>query len=161
MYKFTIKGRPVPKKRPRVVIGDIKRIAYAIHQHFLGGKKVTLKSIESILSKQINPRAYTPKATKEYEKKIAYIAKCSVEEDMIEEYVSVSLKFYFKDYKEPDIDNCEKAVLDALHVVIKNDKKVKRVYCEKWMKYDEKGGLITKDTERTEVYLEVLKNVKK
>lgn len=155
-HKFVIKGRPIPKKRPRLVYTDIKKLAYAILQYFSEEKEVDYKGILKVLKKYINTKAYTPKATKNYEKKITYLAKCNMEEDIIEEQVEINIKFYFKDNKEGDIDNYSKAILDGLQPIIKNDKQVKRLTAEKWMKYDENGNVIKEEDERTEVEIKIL-----
>lgn len=71
-------------------------------------------------------KAYTPKATREYERKVAIIAKDAVlsagEWDTNLEY-SVAITASFADRRHGDIDNILKAVLDAMNGIVYNDDK--------------------------------------
>ena len=98
--KFTIPGIPIPKARPRVVRGH----------------------------------AFTPKKTKDYEALVKDVYRLTVGEYLgdsaivatIEESYSKSKKRRIaegeiKHTKRPDVDNCAKAILDALNEVAYRD----------------------------------------
>jgi len=97
-----VEGKPVPKARPRVVRK--------------GGRTWS----------------FTPKKTKDWEKKIAEEARNHFEEPFCIP-VRLSLTFYLKTPKSregqiyvqtiPDLDNLEKSVLDALNGIAYDDDK--------------------------------------
>lgn len=98
-------------------------------------------------------RAYTPKKTKDYEKKIGKVVRPMVK-DKISGAVHVNLNVVFnrpkymqtKKYqdglilhtKRPDLDNVIKAVLDALNSVLDDDAQVSKITATKY--YAEKQG---------------------
>lgn len=88
MTKIIIPGRPVPKGRPR--LGVRGRKAYI----------------------------YTPPATREYEKLVGWVAKCSGCRPT-EGPVSVSLVVFCRG--KMDVDNVAKSVLDGLNGVAYED----------------------------------------
>lgn len=97
--------------------------------------------------------AYTPKKTKDYEKKIVKVIQ-PVVKDKISGAVHVNLNVIFnrpkymqaKKYQEglilhtkrPDLDNVIKAVLDALNSVLDDDAQVAKITATKY--YAEKQG---------------------
>lgn len=104
--KFTIPGVPVPKARPRVVRGH----------------------------------TYTPKKTKDYETLVKDVYKATVGEYLGDSAIVATIDLYFpipesyskskkqriaageiKHTKRPDVDNCAKAILDALNEVAYRD----------------------------------------
>lgn len=104
--KFTIPGIPVPKARPRVVRGH----------------------------------AFTPKKTKDYETLVQDVYNLTVGEYLGDSAIVVMIDLYFpipesyskskrkriadgeiKHTKRPDVDNCAKAILDALNEVAYKD----------------------------------------
>lgn len=104
--KFTIPGIPVPKARPRVVRG----------------------------------RAFTPKKTKDYEALVKDVYRLTVGEYLGDSAIVATIDLYFpipesyskskkrriadgeiKHTKRPDVDNCAKAILDALNEVAYKD----------------------------------------
>lgn len=84
MHKITIPGRPVPKGRPR--LGVRGRKAYI----------------------------YTPPETKEYEKLVGWVAKCTGCRPT-EGPVAVMLDVFAR--RKMDVDNIAKSVLDGLNGV--------------------------------------------
>lgn len=104
--KFTIPGVPVPKARPRVVKGH----------------------------------TYTPKKTKDYEALVKDVYNLTVGEYLGDSAIVATIDLYFpipesyskskkkriadgeiKHTKRPDVDNCAKAILDALNEVAYRD----------------------------------------
>lgn len=104
--KFTIPGVPVPKARPRVVRGH----------------------------------AFTPKKTKDYEALVKDVYRLTVGEYLGDSAIVATIDLYFpipesyskskkrriedgeiKHTKRPDVDNCAKAILDALNEVAYRD----------------------------------------
>lgn len=104
--KFTIPGIPIPKARPRVVRG----------------------------------RAFTPKKTKDYEALVKDVYRLTVGEYLGDSAIVATIDLYFpipesyskskkrriadgeiKHTKRPDVDNCAKAILDALNEVAYKD----------------------------------------
>lgn len=104
--KFTIPGIPVPKARPRVVKGH----------------------------------TYTPKKTKDYETLVKDVYNLTVGEYLGDSAIVATIELYFpipesyskskkrriadgeiKHTKRPDVDNCAKAILDALNEVAYRD----------------------------------------
>lgn len=104
--KFTIPGIPIPKARPRVVRGH----------------------------------AFTPKKTKDYEALVKDVYKLTVGEYLGDSAIVATIDLYFpipesyskskkrriadgeiKHTKRPDVDNCAKAILDALNEVAYKD----------------------------------------
>lgn len=104
--KFTIPGIPVPKARPRVVRGH----------------------------------AFTPKKTKDYEALVKDVYNLTVGEYLGDSAIVATIDLYFpipesyskskkrriadgeiKHTKRPDVDNCAKAILDALNEVAYKD----------------------------------------
>lgn len=104
--KFTIPGIPVPKARPRVVRGH----------------------------------AFTPKKTKDYEALVKDVYRMTVGEYLGDSAIVATIDLYFpipesyskskkrriadgeiKHTKRPDVDNCAKAILDALNEVAYKD----------------------------------------
>lgn len=104
--KFTIPGIPVPKARPRVVKGH----------------------------------TYTPKKTKDYEALVKDVYALTVGEYLGDSAIVATIDLYFpipesyskskkrriedgeiKHTKRPDVDNCAKAILDALNEVAYRD----------------------------------------
>lgn len=104
--KFTIPGIPVPKARPRVVKGH----------------------------------TYTPKKTKDYEALVKDVYSLTVGEYLGDSAIVATIDLYFpipesyskskkqriaageiKHTKRPDVDNCAKAILDALNEVAYKD----------------------------------------
>lgn len=104
--KFTIPGIPVPKARPRVVKGH----------------------------------TYTPKKTKDYETLVKDVYALTVGEYLGDSAIVATIDLYFpipesyskskkrriadgeiKHTKRPDVDNCAKAILDALNEVAYKD----------------------------------------
>nr|WLJ25928.1 MAG: endodeoxyribonuclease [Firmicutes phage HS11] len=104
--KFTIPGIPVPKARPRVVRGH----------------------------------AFTPKKTKDYEALVKDVYRLTVGEYLGDSAIVATIDLYFpipesyskskkrriaegeiKHTKRPDVDNCAKAILDALNEVAYRD----------------------------------------
>lgn len=104
--KFTIPGIPVPKARPRVVRGH----------------------------------AFTPKKTKDYEALVKDVYNLTVGEYLGDSAIVATIDLYFpipesyskskkkriadgeiKHTKRPDVDNCAKAILDALNEVAYRD----------------------------------------
>lgn len=104
--KFTIPGIPVPKARPRVVRGH----------------------------------AFTPKKTKDYEALVQDVYNLTVGEYLGDSAIVATIDLYFpipesyskskkrriadgeiKHTKRPDVDNCAKAILDALNEVAYKD----------------------------------------
>lgn len=104
--KFTIPGIPVPKARPRVVKGH----------------------------------TYTPKKTKDYETLVKDVYNLTVGEYLGDSAIVATIDLYFpipesyskskrkriadgeiKHTKRPDVDNCAKAILDALNEVAYRD----------------------------------------
>ncbi|NLL20008.1 MAG: RusA family crossover junction endodeoxyribonuclease [Clostridia bacterium] len=87
-YRIIIPGRPVPKGRPRLG---------------MRGKKAFV---------------YTPTATKEYEKLVGWVAKCSGCKP-IDGAVAVTLTVYTRG--KMDVDNMAKSILDGLNGVAYED----------------------------------------
>lgn len=104
--KFTIPGIPIPKARPRVVRGH----------------------------------AFTPKKTKDYEALVKDVYRLTVGEYLGDSAIVATIDLYFpipesyskskkrriadgeiKHTKRPDVDNCAKAILDALNEVAYKD----------------------------------------
>ena len=104
--RFTIPGVPVPKARPRVVRGH----------------------------------AFTPKKTKDYEVLVKDVYRMTVGEYLGDSAIVATIDLYFpipesyskskkrriadgeiKHTKRPDVDNCAKAILDALNEVAYRD----------------------------------------
>lgn len=104
--RFTIPGVPVPKARPRVVRGH----------------------------------AFTPKKTKDYEVLVKDVYNLTVGEYLGDSAIVATINLYFpipesyskskkrriedgeiKHTKRPDVDNCAKAILDALNEVAYKD----------------------------------------
>lgn len=104
--KFTIPGIPIPKARPRVVRGH----------------------------------AFTPKKTKEYETLVQDVYNLTVGKYLGDSAIVATIDLYFpipesyskskkkriadgeiKHTKRPDVDNCAKAILDALNEVAYKD----------------------------------------
>lgn len=104
--RFTIPGVPVPKARPRVVRGH----------------------------------AFTPKKTKDYEVLVKDVYNLTVGEYLGDSAIVATIDLYFpipesyskskkrriedgeiKHTKRPDVDNCAKAILDALNEVAYRD----------------------------------------
>lgn len=104
--KFTIPGIPVPKARPRVVRGH----------------------------------AFTPKKTKDYETLVKDVYNLTVGEYLGDSAIVATIDLFFpipesyskskkrriadgeiKHTKRPDVDNCAKAILDALNEVAYKD----------------------------------------
>lgn len=104
--KFTIPGIPIPKARPRVVRGH----------------------------------AFTPKKTKDYEALVKDVYRLTVGEYLGDSAIVAAIDLYFpipesyskskkrriaegeiKHTKRPDVDNCAKAILDALNEVAYRD----------------------------------------
>lgn len=104
--KFTIPGIPIPKARPRVVRGH----------------------------------AFTPKKTKDYEALVKDVYRLTVGEYLGDSAIVATIDLYFpipesyskskkkriadgeiKHTKRPDVDNCAKAILDALNEVAYRD----------------------------------------
>lgn len=86
--KITVPGRPVPKGRPR--LGVRGKTAYV----------------------------YTPPATREYEKLVGWVAKCSGCKP-IDGAVAVTLTVYTRG--KMDVDNMAKSILDGLNGVAYED----------------------------------------
>ena len=61
----------------------------------------------------VRGRAYTPKPTREYERKVGFCAR-QARVRMSAGPFSVKISLYFSDFRRRDIDNCAKAILDAL-----------------------------------------------
>ena len=88
---FEVEGQPVPKERPRVVVGRGKR-----------------------------PRAYTPERTRDWEQQIGWSAlEAGVE--VVAGDVAVDLHFRRKGRRRADLDNMVKACLDGLNGVAYDD----------------------------------------
>lgn len=104
--RFTIPGVPVPKARPRVVRGH----------------------------------AFTPKKTKDYEALVKDVYRLTVGEYLGDSAIVATIDLYFpipesyskskkrriaegeiKHTKRPDVDNCAKAILDALNEIAYKD----------------------------------------
>jgi len=86
--KITVPGRPVPKGRPRLGVR---------------GRKAFI---------------YTPPATREYEKLVGWIAKCSGCKP-VDGPVAVDLDIYVR--IRMDLDNVAKSVLDGLNGIAYQD----------------------------------------
>lgn len=130
--KFTIPGVPVPKARPRVVRGH----------------------------------AFTPKKTKDYETLVKDVYNLTVGEYLGDSAIVATIDLYFpipesyskskkrriadgeiKHTKRPDVDNCAKAILDALNeVAYKDDAQIVESHITKHYAVD--------GNERAEVVLE-------
>lgn len=104
--KFTIPGIPIPKARPRIVRGH----------------------------------AFTPKKTKDYEALVQDVYNLTVGEYLGDSAIVATIDLFFpipksyskskrrriaegkiKHTKRPDVDNCAKAILDALNEVAYKD----------------------------------------
>lgn len=104
--KFTIPGVPIPKARPRIVRGH----------------------------------AFTPKKTKDYEALVQDVYNLTVGEYLGDSAIVATIDLFFpipksyskskrrriaegkiKHTKRPDVDNCAKAILDALNEVAYKD----------------------------------------
>lgn len=101
-WHFTVPGLPVPKGRPRVV-----------HKDRSG----------QMLEK---PRTFTPKATKDYEKRVAqYALTVGVRRIPAPRHVFLGIVVYLPEKSVTDLDNVYKAVADGLEgVAYDNDNQV-------------------------------------
>ena len=122
MIKFTIPGQPVPKARPRVT------------------RKGT----------------YTPETTKHYEKVVQASFMATKTRKMMDGPLKADLVFYLSKPKrpkhprhpitKPDIDNYQKAVMDALNgMAYCDDSQIVVVYAEK--RYSESPRVVVTLTE--------------
>jgi Holliday junction resolvase RusA-like endonuclease len=101
MIAFTVPGRPVPKKRPR--LGVHGRRAYI----------------------------YTPPETVAYEQTVGWMARVACREPLqgpIEVRIIVS---FSGRRSEPDLDNCIKSILDGCNrIAFSDDRQVVRIVAE-------------------------------
>lgn len=112
---FTVDGQPVPKGRPRF------------------GK-----------------HAYTPKRTRQYEKVVKHRAfQAVMEANRREKWrtdlrYSVSLFLFFGDARKRDLDNCAKAITDALNgVAYEDDAQIDELYVVRYEDKDRPRAVVS------------------
>ena len=88
---FEVEGQPIPKARPRVVVGR-------------GGLS----------------RAFTPERTRDWEQQVGWAALAAGVQ-VVECDVSLDLKFRRKGRRRADLDNMVKACVDGLNGIAYND----------------------------------------
>ena len=116
--RITVPGRPVPKGRPRLGVR---------------GKKAFI---------------YTPPATREYEKLVGWIAKCSGCKP-VDGPVAVDLDIYVR--IRMDLDNVAKSVLDGLNgIAYQDDGQVIELLVKKFK-------VTKKEDERVEIEIRYVK----
>jgi Holliday junction resolvase RusA-like endonuclease len=157
-YKFTITGRPRVKERPRLTISNFKEMGTNIYNLFQKNNKLSFQDFWSNFSKLMNTfiKIYTPTDTRNYEDLVGYIALNAMKHKNMDSMINVEINLYFSDKRVGDIDNYTKSILDGLHTIMDNDKQVKKVIAEKFIKEDENGNIIKKDQERAEVIIYIL-----
>lgn len=89
--------------------------------------------------------AYTPRTTKEYEAKVRAEAEVALPDDWSPEgRFSVTVLFYFDDKRIRDLDNCVKAVTDALNgVVYKDDAQIDVLHAYRFRGAHSAGSQVT------------------
>ena len=100
-------------------------------------------------------KVYTPKKTKEFEKKVRTIANKEVGE-ILGGRLGIDLKFYLCGGSLPDLDNLIKSAIDGLIIkkegklgyigIIEDDSIIERIKAERVM-------VLEKKQERTEIYI--------
>lgn len=79
--------------------------------------------------------AYTPKNTRDYEKKVAVLALKALQESglilPISETVAVAIRLYMGDDRRRDGDNMVKSITDAMNgIIYEDDSQIKQCYWE-------------------------------
>lgn len=99
-------------------------------------------------------RTYTPKATKDYERKVAQACALAVlagkdaPDWPLDARYSISMDIYFPDKRRRDLDNVEKSICDGLNGVAWNDD-CQIDHVVKWRKLD-------REEPRVEIVIRVL-----
>lgn len=80
----------------------------------------------------VGRHGYTPKRTKAYEQKVAWAVKQEIKGKLFTGDIAVFLDFYRSDRRRCDIDNLQKAILDALNgIAYKDDSQIVKLHSEK------------------------------
>lgn len=81
-------------------------------------------------------RWYTPKATKNYEEKVALYARSGGVKE-IDGPVALSMAIYMPDRRRRDLDNCAKTVCDGLNgIAYEDDSQVSILHVERYFDTD-------------------------
>lgn len=171
--QYSIDGRPVPKERPRHTIGNLPRLATSVFSLFKRNPKISIGdftkrfiAIVNKFTKNSHSTIYTPTKTKQYEQYVGLLSKSQINKRALEldlrdgkikDYmITIHINLFFKDKRVGDVDNYTKSILDGMHTIFDDDKQVKKVIVEKFIKEDNDGKKITEKDERADIKLEIL-----
>ena len=94
---FTVSGKPVAKERPRTV------------------------AVRDRHGRHVETRTFIPRATTQYEEKVAWCAKASQGRTKLHPPFALEVRCFFPDRRRRDVDNVIKVCMDALNGVVWDD----------------------------------------